>query len=173
MYDRRSSTKGFKQTSSLLTTRIREATESRGFSQSRILTHWDEIAGKEISSIAQPVDVSYSKHGFGATLTLLSIGANAPILEMEKENLRTKVNAVYGFNAITRIKITQTAAHGFSQAQAIFVKKLESVDKNPSPEVIAEARRLIGSSVKNPTFAQALEDLARNVLNKAVRKSVP
>ena len=46
MADRRSSTKGFKQTSSLLTSRIRDASESRGFSQSRILTHWEEIAGK-------------------------------------------------------------------------------------------------------------------------------
>ena len=92
---------------------------------------------------------------------------------MEKEKLRIKVNAVYGYNAITRIKVTQTAAYGFSKAQAVFGKKLETTEKNPSPEVIAEARRLIGSSVKNPTFAQALEDLALNVLDRAVRKSLP
>ena len=173
MGDRRGSTKGFKQTSSLLTSRIRDVSESRGFSQSRILTLWEEIAGKETASIAQPINVSYSKHGFGATLTILSTGVNAPMLEMEKEKLRTKVNAVYGFNAITRIKITQTAAHGFAEAQAAFAEKPEPLDKNPSPEVLAEARRLVGSSVQNPTFAQALEDLARNVLNRADRKSVP
>ena len=173
MGDRRSSTKGFKQTSSLLTSRIRDASESRGFSQSRILTHWEEIAGKETASIAQPINVSYSNHGFGATLTILSTGVNAPMLEMEKEKLRTKVNAVYGFNAITRIKITQTATHGFAEAQAAFAEQPEPLDKPPSPEVLAEARRLVGSSVKNPTFAQALEDLARNVLNRADRKSVP
>ena len=172
MADRRSSTKGFKQTSSLLTSRIRDASETRGFSQSRILTHWEEIAGKEIARIAQPVSVSYRKHGFGATLTVLSMGANAPVLEMEKEKIRTKVNAVYGYNAITRIKITQTAAHGFAEAQAAFAQKTEPSDKTIAPEVSAEARKLVGS-VKDPTFAQALEDLARNVLSKSDRKSTP
>ena len=172
MADRHSSTKGFKLTSYLLTSRIRDASKTRGFSQSRILTHWEEIAGKEIARIAQPVNVSYSRHGFGATLTVLSNGANAPMLEMEKEKIRTKVNAVYGYNAITRIKITQTAALGFAEAQAVFAQKPKPHDKTPAPEVIAEARRLVGS-VKDPTFAQALEDLARNVLSKPDRKSTP
>ena len=172
MADRRSSTKGFKQTSSLLTSRIRDASESRGFSQSRILTHWEEIAGKDIARIAQPVNVSYSKHGFGATLTVLSTGANAPILEMEKEKIRTKVNAVYGYNAITRIKITQTATRGFAEAQVVFSQKFGPNDKILAPAITAEARRLV-ESVKDPTFAQALEDLARNVLSKSDRKSSP
>ena len=172
MADRRSSTKGFKQTSSLLTSRIRDASVSRGFSQSRILTHWEEIAGHEIARIAQPVNISYRKHGFGATLTVLSTGANAPMLEMEKEKIRTKVNAVYGYNAITRIKITQTAAHGFVEAQAEFALKPKLTDHTPAPEVLAEACKLVGS-VKDPTFAQALEDLARNVLSKSDRKSKP
>ena len=172
MADRRSSTKGFTQASSLLTSRIRDASESRGFSQSRILTHWEEIAGHEIARIAQPVIISYSKHGFGATLTVLSVGANAPMLEMEKEKIRTKVNAVYGYNAITRIKITQIAAHGFVEAQAAFSLKPKLTDHTPAPKVLAEARKLVGS-VKDPTFAQALEDLARNVLSKSDRKSTP
>ena len=42
----------------------------------------------------------------GATLTLLTTGANAPMLEMQKEKLRQKVNAVYGYNAISRVRIT-------------------------------------------------------------------
>jgi hypothetical protein len=172
MAHRRSSTKGFKQTSSLLTSRIRDASESRGFSQSRILTHWEEIAGHEIARIAHPVNIYYSKHGFGATLTVLSTGANAPMLEMEKEKIRTKVNAVYGYNAITRIKITQTAAHGFAEAQAAFSLKSKPTDKALEPEVLAEARKLVGS-VKDPTFAQALEELARNVLSKSDYKSTP
>ena len=168
MADRRTSTKGFKQASSLLTSRIHDASETRGFSQSRILTHWEEIAGKETASIAQPINVSYSKHGFGATLTVLCMGVNAPMLEMEKEKIRIKVNTVYGYNAITRIKITQTAAHGFSEAQTVFAQKPEPHDNNPAPKVIEEARRLVGS-IKDPKFAQALEDLARNVLSKTDR----
>ncbi|MBT8476137.1 MAG: DUF721 domain-containing protein, partial [Alphaproteobacteria bacterium] len=85
--------KGFRRTSSLLGKQIREAGESRGFAVSRLLTHWAEVAGPEIAAIARPVEVSYGRAGIGATLTVLTSGAQAPMLEMQKETLRERVNA--------------------------------------------------------------------------------
>ncbi|MEC8196651.1 MAG: DUF721 domain-containing protein, partial [Pseudomonadota bacterium] len=117
---RRATTKGFSRTSSLLQERIRKASESRGFAESRVLTHWAEIVGEDIARICQPVDVKYGRQGFGATLTLLTTGAQAPMLEMQKETLRTRINAAYGYNAITHMRITQTAPTGFAEGQAQF-----------------------------------------------------
>ena len=37
--------RGFMQTGGLLKTRIRSASESRGFAETRLLTHWEDIAG--------------------------------------------------------------------------------------------------------------------------------
>jgi len=85
MAPRNSQTHGFKRTSSLLQTQIRKTSETRGFAQSRLLTHWAEIAGDDIAAISRPVEVRYGRSGFGATLTLLTTGANAPILEMQKD----------------------------------------------------------------------------------------
>jgi hypothetical protein len=42
------------------------------------------------------------------------------MLEMQKEILRARVNACYGYNAIARIRITQTAPTGFAEGQAAF-----------------------------------------------------
>ena len=121
MPPRRTTTKGFKRTDSLLSQQIRKASETRGFAQSRLLTHWTEIAGEATAAISRPVEVSYGrKEGIGATLTLLTTGANAPMLEMQKEQLRARVNAVYGYNAIARVRITQTAATGFAEGQVAF-----------------------------------------------------
>ena len=39
-------TRGFKQTASLLKARIRRVTETRGFAESRVVTHWAEIPGR-------------------------------------------------------------------------------------------------------------------------------
>ena len=47
---------GFKKASVLLKKNIQKASESRGFAQSRVLTHWSEIVGEEIASIS----VSYT-----------------------------------------------------------------------------------------------------------------
>lgn len=166
---RRASTKGFKRTSTLLTDRIRTASESRGFAVSRLLTHWPEIAGEDIAGIARPVNVSYGRGGFGATLTVLTTGAQAPMLEMQKEKLRVKVNAVYGYNAIARVKITQTAATGFAEGQAQF-------DTRPKPKpdaapdvAILKAAEAVARPVENENLRSALEVLAKNVLTKAKR----
>lgn len=165
---RRSTTKGFARTSSLLRENIRKAGESRGFAVSRVLTHWAEIVGEEVATICKPVDVSYGRQGFGATLTVLTTGPQAPMLEMQKDTLRAKVNAVYGYNAIARLRITQTAATGFAEGQAVFAHKSKESDKTPSPEIQAEAARM-SQSADDPDLRQALERLAANVLNKTTR----
>lgn len=164
---RRATTKGFKRTSSLLRDRIRQAGESRGFAVTRVLTHWKEIVGEDIASICKPVDVKYGRQGFGATLTILTTGAQAPMLEMQKETLRSRVNAAYGYNAIARLRITQTAATGFAEGQANFQAKPKSEPKNTQadPSLRAEAAR-VAAPVSDPQLRNALERLAGNVLLK-------
>lgn len=156
--------KGFQRTSSLLSTRIREAGESRGFTESRILTHWPDIVGDATASIAKPVEVSYSRGGMGATLTVLTTGAQAPMLEMQKEQLRQKVNAVYGYNAIARIRLTQTAPTGFAEGQAQFTP---APRQKPVPDQqICTRAAAVTSDVADENLRNALEKLAQNVLMK-------
>ncbi|MEX0338241.1 MAG: DUF721 domain-containing protein, partial [Arenibacterium sp.] len=133
MTNRNSTTRGFKQTGSLLGDRIRRAGESRGFAVSRVVTHWEEVAGSDIAKIAQPVKINYGRGGLGATLTILTTGAQAPMMEMQKENLRTRVNAAYGYNAIARIHITQTAPTGFAEGQAAFAPAKPAKKPDPNP----------------------------------------
>ena len=156
--------KGFERTSSLLSTRIRKTGEARGFAVTRVLTHWAEIVGENTASIAKPVDVSYGRGGMGATLTVLTTGAQAPMLEMQKDQLREKVNAVYGYNAIARVRITQTAPTGFAEGQAQFTpapKHKPVVDE----KICARATEAT-ADVADTGLRDALEKLAQNVLMK-------
>ncbi|SFO92090.1 DUF721 domain-containing protein [Tranquillimonas alkanivorans] len=155
--------KGFRMASALLQTRIREAGESRGFAVSRLLTHWDEIVGEDTARIARPVNVTYGRGGFGATLVLLTTGAQAPMLEMQKEKIRERVNACYGYAAISRIRITQTAPTGFAEGQAQFAPKPKPEAK-PDPAVEREAHD-VAAPVADDGLRHALEALARNVLS--------
>ena len=165
MAPRRASTKGFKRTSTLLTARIRAASESRGFAQSRLLTDWAEIAGADVAEVSRPVEVSYGRGGMGATLTLLTTGAQAPMLEMQKEQLREKVNAVYGYNAIARIRITQTAATGFADGQVAFDRPAPAkAETTPAP---VPAATTLAAPVEDGDLRAALERLGTNILNKS------
>jgi len=162
---RRATTKGFSRTSSLLQERIRKASESRGFAESRVLTHWAEIVGDDIARICQPVDVKYGRQGFGATLTLLTTGAQAPMLEMQKETLRTRINAAYGYNAITHMRITQTSPTGFAEGQAQFGAGPKAEKPKPDAATCAEAAE-VAAPVGDDDLRQALERLAQNVISK-------
>jgi hypothetical protein len=169
MPHRRATTKGFARTSSLLSNRIRAASETRGFAQSRLLTHWAETVGEATAEIARPVEVSYARGGFGATLTLLTTGAHAPMLEMEKEKLRAKVNAVYGYNAIARIRITQTAATGFAEGQVVFTpKNAPDAARGPSPQAEARAAQTT-APVADEGLRVALTRLGAHILDKSNR----
>ena len=169
MATRQGKFRGFKRTSQLLEGQIRQVGESRGFAVSRLLTHWPEIAGETTAAIARPVDVKYNRQGFGATLTLLTTGANAPMLEMQKEQLREKVNAVYGYNAISRIRITQTAATGFAEGQAQFVHAPKK-HTQPDPKDLARATDA-AKDIGDDGLRSALELLARNVITKNKHKA--
>ncbi len=159
-----SSTRGFSRAVSLMQKNIRGATQSRGFAQSRVLTHWAEIVGEATAQIAHPVDVGYARGGMGATLTLLTSGAQAPMLEMQKEQIREKVNACYGYNAISRVRITQTAATGFAEGQLAFDHGPKA-PRGPKPEVEAAARDL-AQTVDNEDLRVALAALGANVMSK-------
>ena len=169
MAQRRTSTKGFKRTGSLLTDRIRRASESRGFAQSRLLTQWVEIAGQDIAGIAQPVEVSYGRGGMGATLTLLTTGAHAPMLEMQKEQLRAKVNAVYGYNAIARVRITQTAATGFAEGRVAFGHRGADEGQAQVDPALRRQAEATAAPVTDDGLRDALARLAENILNKTNR----
>ena len=166
MAERIGSTRGFTRTSSLLQKRVRRASESRGFSETRLLTHWPEIVGADIADIARPVNVSYGRQGLGASLTVLTTGAQAPMLEMQKEKLREKVNAVYGYNAISRIRITQTAPTGFAEGQASFDHRPQKTKPaTPDPASLEKAEQL-AAPIGDSSLRSALEALGQNVLSK-------
>ncbi|WP_296427388.1 DUF721 domain-containing protein [Yoonia sp.] len=159
-----STTRGFSRASSLLQTRIRTASEQRGFAVTRLLTHWAEVIGEATAQIATPISVSYGKNGMGATLTVLTTGAQAPMLEMQKEHIREKVNACYGYRAISRVRITQTAPTGFAEGRVAFAPA-PKVNKTHSPAVQSAANAL-SIDVQSDDLRSALAALGANVLSK-------
>lgn len=160
---------GFRQAAALVSDRIRKAGESRGFAVTRLLTHWAEIAGPDIAALARPVKVGYRRDGLGATLTLLTTGAAAPMIQMQLPQIRERVNACYGYNAIARIALTQTAPTGFAEGQADFTpapKPGTGARAAPAPKTPETRARAadIAAGVQDADLRSALELLAQNVL---------
>ena len=160
---------GFKKASVLLKKNIQKASESRGFAQSRVLTHWSEIVGEEISSVSIPTKVSYKTDGLGATLTILTSGSSGPILEMQKEFIKTKINAVYGYNAVQKIKITQSSPLALIRKNEN-LKSVISKKNKPKVEISTSLEKAV-NEIEDKNLRQALEELAINVFTKLENSS--
>jgi hypothetical protein len=165
--------RGFEPASGLIRGQLRVAGESRGFALTRLLTHWAEVAGADLAAITRPVKMTYGRAdpggkaavGFGATLVLLVQAAHAPMVQMALPSLKERVNATYGYNAISRITLTQTAATGFAEGQAEFVAQAKPA-RVIAPEIRAEAAEQV-SPIQDTTLRDALERLAQNVLSRS------
>ena len=156
--------KGFAQAGGLVQAQIRKAGEARGFAVSRLLTHWAEVVGQDIAHLCRPVRINYGKGAMGATLTLLARGAAGPILQAQLPDIRARVNACYGYNAVAQIRITQTAAEGFAEPRAGWGGQ-PAFTPIPAPEQHAAAADL-ADGVADPDLRAALAGLGARVLSR-------
>jgi hypothetical protein len=91
---------------------VAEAGGGRGFAEQRILTHWADIVGSELAALCRPMRVSYRGRDadLSATLVLLADGAAASELAHRGHEIVERVNRVYGYRAIGKIRISQVQA---------------------------------------------------------------
>ena len=163
---------GFKRTSELLKGRINEASEGRGFSETRLLTHWSTFVGIGLAEKTYPVKISFASGGLGATLTILTTGPHALEVEMLKHQIKEKVNAAYGYNAIARIKITQTAETGFELSK--LNGATEEQDWNTNSAVVrnnVKASEQV-EGVEDKVLREALAELEEKVLTKSTKTMI-
>lgn len=161
--------RGFRQAASLVAEPIRHAAEGRGFAVARLLTHWPDIVGADTAARARPVKISHGRGAMGATLTLLTTGAFAPVLNMQLPAIRERVNACYGYNAISRITVTQTAPTGFAEGQAVFSPPEQ--DAAAPNEQIRDAARAFAADISDPELQAAVTRFAALKLAREGRKN--
>ena len=171
MPPRTGQTRGFKRTSSLFADADPQDVRDARLCAIAAVDALGRDRGPGYRRHQPPVEVRYGRGGFGATLTLLTTGANAPILEMQKEALRAKVNAIYGYNAISKVRITQTAATGFSEGQVSFDHRPKAATRrHADPRSCREAQK-VARDVHDDGLRAALERLASNVYSKTQHRT--
>ena len=148
--------RGFAQAGSLVGDRLQIASERRGFALSRLLVRWPEIVGEETARTARPLKITHGRSSLGGTLVLLVPGAASTLIQMRSEAIRRAVNAAYGYPAIAKIRLTQTAPEGFAEPAA------PEEPPAPSPEDEGRARAL-AQGTHDPDLRAALEALGRAV----------
>ena len=88
---------------------------------------------------------------------------------MQLPQLREKVNACYGYNAISRIRITQTAPVGFSDGKALFGSTSpKAPPQRPAPPT-AQKAKTIACEIKDDGLRAALAAFGENIMKHEKR----
>lgn len=153
----------FRRAYSAVERNIGKAAGKHGFAEKDVLLRWREVVGEALANVCRPVNVSYGarKSGLGATLTIAAEGAHAPEIAHETSRIIERVNRFYGYAAVSRIRLTQTAT-GFAEPAASFRPAPEPADRRVA-EGNAEA---MASGIENDEFRAALVALGASILTR-------
>ena len=101
-----------KPLSVLLGSAINEAFQKQGFASRELVTRWVEIAGADIAAHSQPLKIQWPRPVEGqpaepATLVLRVEGPMALDIQHSADAILQRVNAFFGWKAISRIALRQ------------------------------------------------------------------
>jgi hypothetical protein len=165
--------KGFKNTSSFLAGLTQKSFEKKGFAQSKLITNWSEIVGRDLSNQSKPLKISFPKSGLGATLIIEIDGAFGPEIDLQRETIRQKVNRVYGYLAIAKIRFKSSPSLGYDAKikGRVSEDRMESWKKRQGRSVSKALQRSILNfdSAHNKALKSSLTKLSNSFLQRVAR----
>ena len=153
-------TNKMKRLSTMIDPMIAPSAKARGFAIGRIVSHWHDIVG-DMSSWCRPDAVSFPRDSrTDGTLRLRIASGRGPQAQAMSDVIIDRVNANFGYRAISRISLVQTISTPVQPASPKPARELNQTQHDiwtlddklkdvKSPELRAALRRL-GSPVDGP-----------------------
>jgi hypothetical protein len=141
---------------------------------SGLLAAWPEIAGQRLHEVCWPEKLQWAKADGGmsrdgefqpATLTVACEGAFVLRLQHESRELIARVNAFFGYPAVSRLKIVQRPVRIERPNRKVAVRPLTATDRT----TIAQAT----SRIESPRLRAALERFGEGILGRNAARTAP
>jgi len=135
-----------------------------GVMQLELAENWEEIIGADLAKYALVQKISFNKdERTNGTLVLLVLGgAFALEIENKKAVILQKINTFFGYEALTKIKIKQTAdSDNFLLNKNVYDKPKKSLVSEEQKTYITE----LTEGVNNESLRLRLERIGYAILN--------
>jgi hypothetical protein len=88
---------------------LKPALDKRGFAQAQIVLDWEKIVGPQMALYGVPERISYYKNATRKGTLVLSVTPGwAPIIHHGQQQIIERINAYFGYEAISRLQLKQT-----------------------------------------------------------------
>lgn len=85
-----------------------KAMRQKGFMKTEIVTKWGSIVGEDFQYTVLPVSLNFPRgQKIGATLTVRTHSALAPLIQQSSQHIMDKINIYFGYGAVERLMIKQ------------------------------------------------------------------
>jgi len=84
---------------------VRDILKKNGYNYSEIISKWNMLVGKDISSCTYPKSIKMKKGDLNGTLVLAIKRGNEINIEYSKKEIINKINSYFGYKLINEIKL--------------------------------------------------------------------
>lgn len=131
------------------------AIRKRGFAEPRIIAEWERIVGPDLARTSRPVKLTERS---GALTIKVGDGATAMRLTHMTIQITERVNAYFGYRAISRISVLQGVLPRTRASH-----RREKLAPKPIPEAVANEIDMVTNAVPDDKLKDALRRLGRAI----------
>lgn len=143
----------------------RKAVGKRGFMDARILNEWPQIVGEDLARHAHPDRLSFPRGRRDAgTLHIRAEGPMATELQHLERIVVDRINAHFGYRAVSGIKLLQAPPTRTSERRAKAAPAKKPLPPADPGDLSALKKRL--DSVEDPDLRAVLERIGEAVLRR-------
>ncbi len=139
----------------------KQISRKRGFHDQTLLRHWADFVGADLAALCQPRQIQSGRNG--SVLILACLSAHASELSMRAEEIRMRINAALGQDAIIRLKFEHQHI-GFDQPKEKIAEPIRP--STPPPNSLLQALE----KAENNELREALSTLAKTYYRNANQK---
>lgn len=138
---------------------------ARGFMEIDLLTNWKHIVGNELAQYSLPQKLTFRKDERVDGILTISVmgGAFAIEIKQNESHILEKINAYFGYKAVSKLKILQ---NGNSQNFLIGKKSIDNVKKNLVTKTEESYITELTKDICNSELKQTLRNLGIAVINR-------
>lgn len=130
--------------------------KQHGFAEHRLLTQWNTIVGDELAACSVPQKLSPARKADGGTLHILVATGRALELQHMEPVIMERIAIFFGYNAVTKIKLTQSSANIFRKARPV---------KTPETPPVSEKLKELVSGCDDEELRKALLSMGSLITN--------
>ncbi len=140
----------------------------KGFVEVSILTNWDKIVGKELADFSVPQKIDFKREQKNNGILHLQVPSGAFALEIQHREkfILEKINAYFGYNAVSGLKIVQNATISLISD----VSQIEEEPQNLLTEQENDYIQSLSQEIKSSKLKEILIKLGHCIFNDNHKK---